>query len=396
MIRAAAAVAACLLALPAPAAILFTPHVSEYAKLSRGTYVDTTLVHSRIDRIWDAQGRKVAPGNTAIPPGEAVSATLLLARALWIGNLFENSGLPFLAERDQVFRVIGGAGRQTGSGAINDLSRDFGQTTSASGLGDLFVLGGLYGREYHLGPLHGNGLYTLTVKAPVGSFQSDSLLNTGTRYWSVIPQLSHHQDWFGALSLDATAAYQWNSRASRSAYGGLTPTRPASVVNLEANLAWKFNARWFAEAGFSHYRSTGRNRYDAVTLNLADQPVPPTTACETLLVPSAQCGLIDTFFLAPVPGSYRDRGTRQSLVTAGITYVYRASAVASVRAALPVAGRGSQFSVPYSVCARAPCGPDTELPGLRQTARLSGVQEAAAISASPYFELRLVFLLFAP
>ena len=43
--------------------------------------------------------RKVAPGNTAIPPGEAISATLLLARYLWIGNLFENSSLPFLAER---------------------------------------------------------------------------------------------------------------------------------------------------------------------------------------------------------------------------------------------------------------------------------------------------------
>ena len=385
-----------LLAVNAQAAILFTPHTSEYAKLARGTYLDTTLVHSSIDKIWDADGRKVALGNTAIPPGEAISATLLLGRYLWIGNLFENSGFKFLADRDQVLRVIGTAGRQSASGAINDLSRDFGQTTRGSGLGDVFLLAGIYGREYHHGPLHGNGLYTLTVKAPVGSFQRDSLLNTGTRYWSVIPQLSHHQDWFGKLSIDATAAFQWNSAASSTAYGGLTPSKPANVLNLEANFAWKFSEHWFAEAGISHYRSLGRNRYDEVSLNLADQPVPPTAACNTLLVPAEQCSLIDTFFLAPVPGQYRDRGIRNSIATAGFSYVYRSSAVLAARVAVPVAGRGSQFTVPYHVCLQAPCTADNELPGARQSASLSGVQEAAAISASPYFELRMVFLLFAP
>ncbi|WP_293370538.1 transporter [Nevskia sp.] len=385
-----------LLAAQAQAAILFTPHVSEYAKLPRGGYLDTTLVYSSIDRIRDADGRKVALGNTAIPPGEAISASLLLGRYLWIGNFFENSGFKFLADRDQVLRVIGTAGRQSASGAVNELSRDFGQSTRSSGLGDVFLLAGFYGREYHYGPLHGNGLYTLTVKAPVGSFQSDSLLNTGTRYWSVIPQLSHHQDWFGRFSVDATAAFQYNSAASRTAYGGLTPSKPASVFNLEANLAWKFSEHWFAEAGISHYQSLGSNRFDEVSLNLADQPVPPTAACETLLVPAAQCGLLDTFFLAPVPGQYRDRGIRNSVATAGFSYVYRSSAVFSARAALPVAGRGSQFTVPYHVCLQAPCNADTELPGARQNALLSGVQEAAAISASPYFELRLVFLLFAP
>lgn len=390
------AVAGLLLAAPAQAAIVFTPHVSEYAVLPRGTYLDITAVHSAIDRIWDDSGNKVPLGNTAIPPGESISATLLLGRYLWIGNLFEDSGLPFFDDRNQVLRVIGTAGRQSASGAINDLSRDFGQTSRSSGFGDLFVLAGVYGRPYHHGPLHGNGLYTLTVKAPVGSFQRDSLLNPGTRYWSVIPQLSHHQDWFGRLSIDATAALQVNSAASATAYGGLTPSKPASVVNLETTFAWKFSPHWFAEAGLSHYRSLGSNRFDEVSLNIVDQPVPPSTACNTLLVPAAQCSLASRFYLAPVPGEYRDRGIRNSIVTAGFSYVYRSAAVVSVRAALPVAGRGSQFAVPYSVCASTPCNTDSELPGLRQTARLSGVQEAAAVSASPYYELRLVLLLFAP
>lgn len=387
--------------LPARAAIVFTPHVSEYAKLSRGSYLDTTLVHASIDRVWDADGNKVAPGNTAIPPGEAVDASLLLARYLWIGNLFENLGfddgaLPWLSEHDQVFRIIGSFGRQTGSGAINELSRRFGMSSGSSGIGDLFLLAGVYGSGYHWGPLHGNGLYTVTVKAPIGSYQQDSLLNIGTNYWTVAPQLSQHQDWFGRLSIDATAALQLNGSNDQPAYGGLTPTRPADVFNLEATLAWKFSEHWYGEAGFSYFRSVGSNRYDQVTLNLVDQPVPPTAACNSLRVPAEQCSLLSNFYLAPVPGEYRDDGIRNAIATLGFSYIYRASTVVSLRAAVPVAGRGSQFTVPYRVCARSPCNADSEIPGARQDAHLSGVQEAASISASPYFELRFVFLLFAP
>ena len=49
------------------------------------------------------------------------------------------------------------------------------------------------------------------------------------------------------------------------------------MLNLETNLAWKLTPRLYLEAGFSHFRSLGRNRYDEVTLNFADQPVPPTS-----------------------------------------------------------------------------------------------------------------------
>lgn len=383
-------------ALPASAGVVFTPHVSEYAKPPRGTYLDTTYIYSSIDRIWDADGNKVALGNTAIPPGESINAQLLLARYLWVGNLFEDTRLPFVSKHDQVFRIIGTAGRQHGTGAINDLSRQFGLTTSASGIGDVFVLAGIYGDEHHWGPLHANALYTITAKLPVGSYQRDSLLNIGTRYWTVIPQVSHHQDWFGKLSIDSTAALQLNGRNSAPAYGGLTPTRPGHLLNLETNLAWKLDEHWYAEAGFTYTRSLTDNRYDDVTLNLADQPVPPSTACNTLLVPAAQCTLLDAFYLAPVPGRYRDRGVSNALVTAGFSYIYRASTVISLRAALPIAGRGSQITVPYYVCPQSPCNADTEVASARQSARLTGVQEAAAITASPFFELRLVFLLFAP
>jgi hypothetical protein len=295
-----------------------------------------------------------------------------------------------------VFRIIGTAGYQQGSRDVQDLSRQFGQQTNSAGIGDLYLLAGIYGDRHHWGPLHANELYAVTVKAPIGEYNRHSLLNVGTHYWSVAPQLSHHENWFGRLSLDATTAYQHNRSNSSPAYGGLTPTKPADVWNAEANLAWKFTEHWYAEGGFSWYRSLGANRYGKLTLNVRDQPVPPTTACTLLGVPASACGLLRAFYLAPMPGEYRDRGIENGIATAGFSYVYRSSAVLSLRVALPLFGRGAQFDASYYACATPDCNAQTQIPGASQTARLSGVQEAAAISASPYFELRLVYLPFAP
>jgi len=70
----------------------------------------------------------------------------------------------------------------------------------------------------------------------------------------------------------------------------------------------------------------------------------------------------------------------------------------------PVAGRGSQFDITYDVCTVPDCpGPDTfpqDGVGDNRVSTVStvlnGVQEAAAISASPYVELRFVYLFWAP
>ena len=70
----------------------------------------------------------------------------------------------------------------------------------------------------------------------------------------------------------------------------------------------------------------------------------------------------------------------------------------------PVAGRGSQFDITYDVCTTPDCpGPDVSpqdgTPDNRRSTvatTLNGVQEPAAISASPFFELRFVYLFWAP
>ena len=386
------------LASPVQAAIVFTPHVSEYAQLARGEYLGSTLDYTSIDETWDSHGKRIPLGNDAIPRGESIDAALLLGSYLWIGNLFEDTHLPLLADHDQFFRAILPVGRETATGAVNDLSRQFGQTSSASGIGDLFLVGGVYGERYHWGPLKGNGLYATTIKAPIGEYDHNALLNIGTHYWTVIPQIGHHQEWFGKLFVDATAAYQWNGSNDSPAYGGLTPTRPADVYNLEGNLAWKFTQHFFVDLGLSYYRSVGSNHFDQVTLNFKNQPVPATSACNSLNIPPDQCTLTRAFYLQPQAGDYRDSGVSNLQLTSGLVWIYRASTVIGLRAVVPLQGRGSEIDVPYDVYASDPRGatPTPPVAGGTQIAHLTPVQESSAISATPFFELRFVFLLFAP
>ncbi|SFF62072.1 Putative MetA-pathway of phenol degradation [Fontimonas thermophila] len=396
---------ALILALSVPglaqAGIVFTPHLSEYARLAPGQYTEFTLITTEIEEIYDRNGRKVHTGAPFIPPGDSVDATLLLLKYLWIGNLFRDSEIGFLRDRPQFCRIIGTLGHQQATGNAVRRGLTAGQHSGASGLGDLFGLCGIYGLEHRYGPLKFNGLFGTTVKFPIGRYDTDSLLNTGTNYWSVIPQLAVHAELFGRIYLDGTVAWQFNGDNDEPAFGGLTPTDPADVRNLEVNLAWKFSEHWFADIGWSYRETIGPNRYDKFTLNLRDQPLPPTTACnstQALLgfsIPDALCNSLEFFYLEPRPGPYRDRGIKGTLLTAGLYYIYRTSTVLNLRVAQPISGRGGQIDAVYDVYAMPPDSPGAA-PISQLVSTQNAVQEAASVSASPYLELRLVYLFWAP
>lgn len=384
-----------LLALPAQASIIFTPHLSEYAKLARGAYADHTLIYSRIDEVFNAQGDKVPLAQPFIPPGESVDVAQVLLRYLWVGNLFESTGVPILSNHDQIFRVIGSLGWQQGSGAINDRSRLFGLTSGGSGLGDIFLLAGIYGDEFRWGPIKGNTLYSTTVKLPVGDYDTRALLNIGTNYWTTIPQVALHTSLWSRLFVDATAAWQINGGNDTPAYGGLTPTDPADVYNLELNLAWKFNERWFWDVGVFHRKSHGPNRYEKVTVTFKD-PQPPTTACESLGIPNAQCNFASNFTLDPVPGVRQDQGIESTYLSTSLYYIYRASSVVDFRVVMPIRGRSGEFPMEYDVYLGRKQPGNNPIARIVTPTPLSGVQEAASVPAVPFFELRFVYLFWAP
>ncbi len=409
------AILALMLALgagPAGAGIIFTPHLAEYSELPRGQYTEFTYLNTSIDETFNREGDKQPLGFGAVPPGETVDVSLFLLKYLWIGNPFRDTDTPYLKNHNLIFRVIGTVSDQQASGELNELSRRFGLRSGGSGFGDLFLLGGIYGPKFRWGPVHTNTLFAVTYKFPVGDYEDDRLLNPGTNYETVIPQLAFHQNWYGRLFVDGTLAYQSNEANDDPGFGGLVPSHAADLYNAEINLTWKFSEKWFADLGVSHRSTRGEpNEFENPSLNIADQPVEPTQLCDSLNLGAIGLGELTgglipdcpgrLFFIKPQPGVYEDGGIRATLATAGFYYIYRSSAVLNFRVAYPVSGKGSQFDLTYDVFAGLPTGPGGSLepsstPISSVTTRVSGVQEAAVVAASPFFELRFVYLFWAP
>jgi hypothetical protein len=397
-VRRALAALLLLASASAQAGIVFTPHLSEYSRLAPGPYVETTLVFTQIEEIYDPDGNTVRVGEPFVPAGASTDAALLLVKGLWIGNVFRDTSVPFLNTHPQFCRLIGTAGYQQNTEQVADRTRIFGAKAGANGLGDLFGLCGVYGDEHIWGPLKFNGLFATTVKFPVGRYDTDAVLNIGTNYWSYIPQAAFHAELFGRLILDGTFAYQVNGDNDRPSFLGLTPTRIADWRNFELNAAWKFTEHWYADVGYGYRESVGPNYYDKVDVH-NEEPVRADDACAAFNLPPAQCNATNQFFVQSVTKVYRDDGVEGSAVTAGLYYVYRTSSVLNLRVFMPVDGKGARFNVPLDVYAAQPDGQGgyTRGPFVTQTdADLFGVQEAAAISASPFLELRFVYLFWAP
>ena len=398
-----------LLMLPslARAGIVFQPHLSEYGRLPNGQYTETTFVWTEIEHIYDSNGKKIQTGTPFVLGGASTDAALGLFKSLWVGNLFRDTEIPILKDHPQFCRFIGVLGYQQNTEQIGDRSRLFGLRPGANGLGDLFTLCGIYGDEHLWGPVKANGLFATTVKFPVGRYDHDAILNTGTNYWTVIPQFAFHSEIYGRLYVDGTVALQINGDNDEPSAGGLTPTRIPDWINAEVNFAWKFSEHWFADIGYSYRASRGSNVYDQVTVNFEEQPLSPDSACANTNNGIGAIGLdpaltpeicnnpaSDQFYLNPHPGPYRDKGVFGKAVTFGFYYVYRTSSVLNFRAFVPIAGQGSQFTATYDVCTSQPC--DASNAASTVDTQLFGVQEAAAISASPFFELRFVYLFWAP
>jgi hypothetical protein len=383
----------------AQAGIIFTPHLSEYARLPPGQYTEFTFIGTEIEHIYDRNGNKVELGLPFVPAGASTDAALALMKFLWIGNVFRDTEVPILNTHPQFCRVIGGFGYQQNTEQIASRVRLFGHRPGANGLMDLFGLCGIYGDEHQWGPLRWNGLLATTVKFPIGRYDTDAALNVGTNYWSVIPQFAFHADLWGRLIIDGTLAWQFNGDNDEPSFGGTTPTRIADWRNAEINFAWKFNEHWYADFGYSYRESVGPNYFDKVTVNFKDQPLAPDTACAALGLNRAQCDspALDQFYLKPRPGPYADNGVNATLLTAGVYYIYRTSSVVQLRVAKPISGRGSQIDAIFDVFARDPrTNPNAAPISPPVTSTLYGVQEAAATSASPYLELRFVYLFWAP
>jgi hypothetical protein len=387
---------------PTQAGIVFTPHLSEYARLPAGQYTEATLIFTEIEHIYDEDGNKIQIGRPFVSAGASTDAALALLKYLWVGNVFRDTNVWYLKDHPQFCRAIGVLGYQQNTEQVGDRTRVFGAKAGGNGPGDLFGLCGIYGDEHRWGPLQFNGLLATTVKAPVGRYDTDAVLNIGTNYWSVIPQFAFHAKLFDRLWLDGTFAYQFNGDNDTPSFLGLTPTDIANWRNYEINAAWKFSEHWFVDVGYGYRESVGSNRYEKLFIT-NEEPVNAEDGCRNLGLDTAgpQCNATNGFYVRSQPGTYTDKGIDGTLLTAGIYYIYRTSSVFQLRIAKPIDGRGSQITVPFDVYPAVADGNGGYEPDYTQritvsTSKQFGVQEAAAVSASPFLELRFVYLFWAP
>ena len=387
---------------PARAGIVFTPHLSEYSRLPAGQYTEATLIFTEIEHIYDQDGNKIQVGQPFVSAGASTDAALALLKYLWVGNVFRDTNVWYLRDHPQFCRVIGVLGYQQNTEQVGDRTRVFGAKAGANGPGDLFGLCGIYGDEHRWGPIQANGLLATTVKAPVGRYDTDAVLNIGTNYWSVIPQFAFHAKVFDRLWLDGTFAYQFNGDNDTPSFLGLTPTDIANWRNYEINAAWKFSEHWFVDLGYGYRESVGPNRYEKVNIS-NEEPVNAEDNCILIGIDrnGPECNSTNRFFVQSDPGPYSDRGIDGTLLTAGIYYIYRTSSVFQLRVAKPIAGHGSQIDVTLDVYNAIPDNNGGYTRGSTTVAvdrpsRQYGVQEAAAVSASPFLEFRFVYLFWAP
>jgi len=401
-VRAAAAVVLLLASASAQAGIVFTPHVSEYARLAPGQYTELTFVNTEIEEIYDENGKIVRVGTPFVPAGGSTDASLLLLKYAWFGNAFRDSSVWYLKDHPQFCRIIGTLQYQQNTEQVARRTRIFGAKPGGNGFGDVFGLCGVHTDEYRWGPVMANGMWATTVKFPVGNYDTDAILNTGTHYWSYIPSFAFHSELFGRVYIDGIFAYQINENNDSPSFLGLTPTRIADWRNQEINVAWKFNEHWFAEVGYGHRESVGPNHYDKVRIR-NEEPVRAEDGCRNLSLPENQCNSTNQFFVENQPQitSYKDKGVFGEAITAGFVYIYRTSSVFNLRVFKPIDGRGARFNVPLNVYAAQSDGNggytyDNTQRITTSNSKLFGVQEAAAISASPFLELRFVYLFWAP
>lgn len=386
----------------AQAGIVFTPHVSEYARLPHGQYTELTFVNTEIGKIYDENGKIVRVGTPFVPAGGSTDASLLLLKYAWFGNAFRDSKIWYLNTHPQFCRIIGTLQYQQNTEQVARRTRIFGAKPGANGFGDVFGLCGVHTDEYRLGPFVANGMWAGTVKFPVGRYDTDAILNAGTNYWTYIPSFAFHSEIFGRIFIDGIFAYQINENNDSPSFLGLTPTRIADWRNQEVNVAWKFSEHWFAEVGFSHRESVGPNYYDKVRIR-NEEPVRAEDGCRNLNLPPTQCDATNQFFVENNPAitTYQDKGVFGDAITAGFVYIYRTSSVFNMRVFYPIDGRGARFTVPLFVYNAIPDGQggytyDNTQRVSSSNPALFGVQEAAAISASPFLELRFVYLFWAP
>ena len=328
-------VAALLLAVAAGAAHAETLEPARYLSKYPGLYTQFGLAYDARDRVFDESGARIDSVAPTYGAGGAFPQWRFDANLDWHFPLFEADGLPLISDRLWNARASLGYARESARGAVADYADANGLEGAKSGLGDLDLAFGpvLYGardwraRDYT--PL--SVILLAEARLPIGSRSADAASNAGANVYAWGARLGADWQPRGALlgwRLDAGLRWRAYGRNQEPAFGGQEPAQPGADWMADATLARRLWRGIEAQVSYA-MRHGAANEYSQV--RFAAQP------------PAATPGM-DSF---PDPGRFRDGGTREQRLQAGVSAFLTQRLRLAFSYEHPLSGRSGGFDLPY-------------------------------------------------
>jgi hypothetical protein len=379
MNRVWAGLASALLLGASAAAFATTPRLAPYMPLHPGLYASGSLLHDPRDRSFTAGGGRV-DGVAAASGGETRFPLTALALGFeWHFPLFEMQDLPFFSSRSHFARVGLQQVRTETRGLLAAVIAEPDRRLSdeGSGIGDLqidlgsYLVGGGDWRQREAVPFALQ--LRLGVVVPFGVYDRNAPVSAGDNAWAYRVGLgAHARPWAGAL-LDAGLHWQGFGVNEEPLFGALAPRQRGDEIWVDLSLSQRLAPGWHLAVHTEAMRG-GVNRYRNPRFSVP-APTPPAGAES-----------------APVPGDYRDGGTRARRAGVSLYRFLGARWLAGLHADAALDGRSGEFDLPYENRSPAGCQPGASgcnvSPG--ESIRVDGLGGARRY-ASPRLHLSLAY-----
>ncbi len=310
-----------------------------------GLYMTTGYERDARDAVFDQQGHRA---DTAMPTRDGVTSfpeSRIQTQLSWYFPLFEAYGIPYISDHLFISRIRLGYQDTRAEGSLDGFiatNPDVRPRTSSggSGLEDIVFEWGsfVFGRrDWRNSPTMDNRFSMLALVGltlPVGHYDRQAPVSPGNNALAWHARLGlQWQPWAGS-SLDGGLAYRWHDENPEPAFGGLTPARRGDDLLLDLSLTQRLLPRFHLTA-FATARDTGANEYSNLSYapNAPPAPAPP---------------LLGTSRSYPLPGTYRDDGTRLFSAGASLHFFATQNLLASLSYTRPVSGRSGQFPLPFT------------------------------------------------
>jgi len=323
-----------------------------YMPMYPGLYFTGAYLHDERDTSFDQDGheqRSAAPqagGRTSFPEkGYAGTFT-------WHFPMFESYRVPFFSSRTHLARVTLRYSDTQASGALADFAADAsddsftdadGLANSGNGVGDVAVEFGsfLVGSPARAWRTRNSTPFALLALVgatlPFGVYNRDAPINAGSNTAAIQATLGMHwQPWRGGF-VDAGIGRREYFENYDPQFGALAPANQGDDIYWDAGFAQRLVRDLYLNIYFSD-REGASNRYEDPRFapNASDPPAATTSN-------------------DPIPGIYRDRGTKLNARGISLQYFITQRWLAGLHYTHPKYGRSGQFLLPFTEHTPAGC-----------------------------------------